>query len=184
MMPLELAVLGLAGLVAPDVVTTWLPHPATTVAAPAAAAMSTPARVRRPERVTGTPMVISVPVYAARDQAGNECVQGTERRPGPLSALNYKHLDVREAPAVPFGKNTPRSVARPLARPAGRAAGLPRPGEAASSPDQTPAACIPRSSCFSSLISSRIRAATSNCNSAAAVCICSVSWEISAIRSP
>jgi hypothetical protein len=61
-MPLGLAVLGLADLVALDAVTTWLPQPATTVTAPAAAAMSTPVRVRRPERVTGTPMVISVPV--------------------------------------------------------------------------------------------------------------------------
>jgi hypothetical protein len=101
MMPPGLVVLGLADWVALDVVTTWLPQPAATVAAPAAAAMSIPARVRRPERVTGTPMVISVPVYAARDQAGNECVQGTERRPGPLSALNYKPFDVREAPPVP-----------------------------------------------------------------------------------
>jgi hypothetical protein len=103
MMPPVLAVLGLADWVALDVVTTWLPQPAARVAAPAVAAMSIPARVRRPGRVTGTPMVISVPVYAARDQAGNECVQGTERRPGPLSALNYKPFDVREARAVPCG---------------------------------------------------------------------------------
>src|SRR3984957_20697425 len=128
MMPLELAVLGLAGLVALDVVTTWLPQPAARVAAPAAAAMSTAARGRRPERITGTPMVISVPVHAARDQAGNECVQGTERRPGPLSALNYKPLDGREEPAVPLGKNTPRSVARPPRPAAGRQPACPDPG--------------------------------------------------------
>jgi hypothetical protein len=56
---LGLAVLGLADWVALDVVTTWLPQPAAKVAAPAVAAMSIPARVRRPGRVTGTPMVIS-----------------------------------------------------------------------------------------------------------------------------
>src|SRR5579875_301074 len=48
---------------------------------------------------------------------------------------------------------------------------------------QTPAACIPRSSCFSSLISSRKRAAISNCSSAAAVCIWSVSCVIVSITS-
>src|SRR5580693_2670609 len=47
----------------------------------------------------------------------------------------------------------------------------------------TPAACMPRSSCFSSLISSRSRAAISNCSSAAAVCICSVSSLIRPTRS-
>ena len=94
MMPPGFAVLGLAGWVALVVVATWLPQPAATVAALAAAAMSSPARVRRPERVTGTPMVVSVPVHVARDQAGKQCVQGTERRPGPLSALNYKNFDV------------------------------------------------------------------------------------------
>src|SRR5580692_8814859 len=48
----------------------------------------------------------------------------------------------------------------------------------------TPAACMPRSSCFSSLISSRSRAAISNCSSAAAVCICSVSSVIRPTSSP
>jgi hypothetical protein len=93
MMPPGLGVLGLAGRAALVVVATWLAQPAATVAAPAAAAMSNPARLRRPERITGTPMVVSVPVHVAREQAGKQCVQGTERRPGPLSALNYKHLD-------------------------------------------------------------------------------------------
>jgi hypothetical protein len=44
--------------------------------------------------------------------------------------------------------------------------------------DHTPAARIPRSSFFSSEISSRKRAASSKCNSAAAVCIC---WDRSSI---
>jgi len=93
-MPPGPAVRGLDGWVALVVVATWLPQPATTVAAAAAAAMSSPARVRRPERVTGTPMVVSVPVHVARDQAGKQCAQGTERRPGPFSALDYKNFDV------------------------------------------------------------------------------------------
>ena len=49
---------------------------------------------------------------------------------------------------------------------------------------QTPAACMPRSSCLRSRISSRRRAATSNCSSAAAACICSVSSVISPTSSP
>jgi hypothetical protein len=68
--PPGFGVLGLAGRVALVVVATWLPQPAATVAAPAAAAMSSPARARRPERVTGTLMVVSVPVHVAREQAG------------------------------------------------------------------------------------------------------------------
>jgi hypothetical protein len=62
-MPPGLAVRGLAGWVALVVVATWLPQPAATLAAPAAAAMSSPARVRRPDKATGTPMVVSVPVH-------------------------------------------------------------------------------------------------------------------------
>src|ERR1700722_19029841 len=61
---------GLAGWVALVGVATWLPQPAATGPAPAAAATSSPARVRRLERVTGTPIVVSVPVHLARDQAG------------------------------------------------------------------------------------------------------------------
>jgi hypothetical protein len=56
--------------------------------------MSSPARLRRLERMTGTPMVVSVPVHVTRDQAGKQCAQGTERRPGPFSALDYKNFDV------------------------------------------------------------------------------------------
>ena len=51
-------------------------------------------------------------------------------------------------------------------------------------PAQTPAACMPRSSCLRSRISSRSRAATSNWSSAAAVCICSVSSVIKPTSSP
>jgi hypothetical protein len=94
MMPPGLALLGLAGWAALVVVATWLPQPAATIAAPAAAAISSPARVSPLEGVTGTPMVVSVPVHVARDQAGKQCVQGTERRPGPLSVLNYTRFDV------------------------------------------------------------------------------------------
>ena len=102
MMSPGLSLLGRADWVALVVVATWLPQPAATVAALAAAAMSSPARVRRRERVTGTPIVVSVPVHVAWDQAGKECAQGTERRPGPFSALDYKNFDVREAPVVPL----------------------------------------------------------------------------------
>jgi hypothetical protein len=56
--------------------------------------MSSPVRARRVERVTGTRMVVSVPVHVTRDQAGKQCAQGTERRPGPFSALDYKTFDV------------------------------------------------------------------------------------------
>src|SRR4029077_7775900 len=104
--------------------------------------------------------------------------QGAERRPGPLSALDYTPLT--------YGRRQrfrSASTSDAGCRPAGRNG----PGQirtAAVVAAQTPAACMPRSSCLSSLISSLIRAATSNWSSAAATCIWSVSWDISAIRSP
>jgi hypothetical protein len=46
MMPLELAVLGLAGWVALEVVAAWLPHADARRTVPAAARTSSPGRVR------------------------------------------------------------------------------------------------------------------------------------------
>src|SRR5450631_2492997 len=103
--PARLVPGGLAGCVALDVVAAWLPQAATRAAVPAAArtgstGRGSAGRVRRPDRVPDTPMVFSVRRYAeavcppgGRTQVvrrpGTQCVQGTERRPGPLSTLNY-----------------------------------------------------------------------------------------------
>src|ERR1039458_8761198 len=83
-----LAGLVLAGWVALDVVAAWLPQAATSAVVPAAARTSSPGRVRRVRRpgwVPGTPMVFSVPWPVNGPE--NQCVQGTERRPGPLSEI-------------------------------------------------------------------------------------------------